>query len=80
LLHAAYKGNIDFKTGERILYNVLNIRHVLSVIKFILADEVDMLSDDWRKAQYLFRHAGTNWLIKQWFRDTQRDRTAAHGA
>jgi heterodisulfide reductase subunit B len=42
LLHAAYRGNIDFKNIGEILVNLLNVKNIYSVIKFILANKVDM--------------------------------------
>jgi len=46
LVSAAYRRNIDFKTGDNIFDKILNIRHISSVVKFILANEVDMLPGD----------------------------------
>jgi len=49
LLHAAYRGNIDFKNVGKFLDNLLNIKNIPSVIKFILANEVNMLPAGERK-------------------------------
>jgi hypothetical protein len=49
LLHAAYRGNIDFKNVGKFLDNLLNIKIIPSVIKFILANEVNMLPGGERK-------------------------------
>jgi len=49
LLHEAYRGNIDFKNVGKFLDNLLNIKNIYSVIKFILANGVDMLPEGERK-------------------------------
>jgi hypothetical protein len=51
LLHAAYRGNIDFKIVGKIIYNPLNIMNIFSVIKFILANEANVLPNDQRETQ-----------------------------
>jgi hypothetical protein len=51
LVSAAYRRNIDFKTG---LDNILNIKYISSVVKFILANEVDMLPGDGGKSEYSY--------------------------
>jgi PAS domain-containing protein len=52
LVSAAYRRNIDFKTGDNIFDKLLNIKHISSVVKFILANEVDMLPCDRGKSEY----------------------------
>jgi len=49
LLHAAYGGNIDFKKVGKFIDNLLNIKNIYSVIKFILANKGDMPPGGQRK-------------------------------
>lgn len=43
LVLAACSRNIDFKFANKLLGNLLNINNIFTIIKFILANEVDML-------------------------------------
>ena len=36
LVSVAYRRNIDFKTGDNIFYNILNIMDIYSIVKFML--------------------------------------------
>jgi hypothetical protein len=38
MLNATYEGNIDFKTDNKILDKLLDIKHIPSVIEFIIAE------------------------------------------
>ena len=56
LVSAAYSRNIDFKIGDNVFDCILNIKHISSVVKFILANEVDMLPGNGGKSEYNFCH------------------------
>jgi hypothetical protein len=43
LVLAACSRNVDFKFANKFLENLLNINNMFSIIKFILANEVNML-------------------------------------
>jgi len=49
LLHEAYGGNIDFKNISKFIDNLLNIKIMFPIIKFILANKIDMLPKGQRK-------------------------------